>query len=537
VSKLRKILAEQQSGYQDPKTRHAATEIACASSISKKQVLEDKLLAAHEEFTEKQKAQEALAKKLEGTTAQVASLHVELKDEKEKASKLQSQVLQECEKKKEMHAANAKQISELQTKIKNLLVKNDTFESIENSRKDLEHQLQQEIVVKTRAEKGGQKIERANAELETALERIQQLQDRIIELEGRVERDQFKAEDEAKRLQEAHAQQEQTELLLERKNQSVVSLEDKVKKLESQLRDTAAEAAKQAAVLSKTKSELRKLQTSHDELEIRVVDMDHTLMQSHEEVEAEQKRSEEKSTEIEFLKDEMETARREVEKVSTEMIEMEEKLCTDITDLQDHLHRQIADLEKKLKEVQTARENVTHEYMQVQHLAQDSILQMKGVHISECQRFHVICLMLEKAVAGLRLEVVGMHSKIEKQSNLIVEYETALHQRNADLQDKTKHLGIALVHIDDGRQQVGELQVSLKVANARGKDLDQLENLHEELLRQKNLLADALDADRVMLLGYFKLLQAAGIKFFQDPFPERCHLKIPDRVWLINIEF
>lgn len=563
VSKLRKTFAEQQSGYQDLKTRHAATEIACASSISKRKELEDKLLAAHEEFAEKQKAQEALAEKLEGTTAQVASLHVEFKDEKEKASKLQSQVVQEREKKKELDAANAKQISELQTKIKNLLVKNDTFEStmkvFENSRKDLEHQLQQEIVVKTRAEqelvKGGQKIERANAELETALEQIKQLQDRIIELEECVERDQLKAEDEAKKWQEAHAQQEQTESVLERKKQSVMSLEDKVKKLQTELRDTAAEAAKQAAVLSKTKSEnirmdmeiesltakLRKLQTSHNELEIRVVDMDRKLMQSHDEVEAQQKRSEEKSTEIEFLKAEMETARREVEKVSTEMIEMEEKLCTDITDLQEHLHRQIADLEKKLKEVQTARENVTHEYMQVQHLAQDSILQMKGVHISECQRFQVICLMLEKAVEGLRLEVVGMHSKIEKQSNLIVEYETALHQRNADLQDKTKHLGIALVHIDDGRQQVGELQVSLKVANARGKDLDQqlhdMENLNEELSRQKNLLADALDADRVTLLGYIKMLQAAGTKFFPDPFPERCHLKIPDRVWLITIEF
>ena len=100
---------------------------------------------------------------------------------------------------------------------------------------------------------------------------------------------------------------------------------------------------------------------------------------------------------------------------------------------------------------------------------------------------------------------------------------------------------MALVHIDEGRERAEALEASLKEVETRASDLDaqlrDMESLNEELSRQKALLVEAIDADKATLMGYVKALQAAGCKFFPDPFPERCHLKIPDRVWLISIEF
>jgi chromosome segregation ATPase len=173
-----------------------------------------------------------------------------------------------------------------------------------------------------------------------------QRQDRIVDLEEQVERDQLEAEDEAKKLQDMSQKLEHAEAEVQRKGQTISSLEEKVKRLEIELRDTAAEAAKQAAVLARTKQENqrmdveietlttkgKKMQAECDTMEKRIVEIDHKLLLAHDEVEAEQKASMEKSREIDFFKSELEAAKIDVEKMSLQNAELQKwkPLCFEV---------------------------------------------------------------------------------------------------------------------------------------------------------------------------------------------------------------
>jgi len=530
VSKLRKTLQEQQKGYSDLKTLHANTEAAHEKLQFKVHQQQEALTTAHHDFFESQKAQEVLNNKIKSLTADVDILQSKLKSETEKADLLRGQLSQERDAKRGSDAANAKQNAELKTRIKTLLDNNTTLDTkvraLEGSQKDLERQLQDEVVAKTKAqqelEREGKEIERVNAELEKAQQQVVQRQDRIVDLEEQVERDQLEAEDEAKKLQDMSQKLEHAEADVQRKGQTISSLEEKVKRLEIELRDTAAEAAKQAAVLARTKQENqrmdveietlttkgKKMQAECDNMEKRIVEIDHKLLLSHDEVEAEQKASMEKSREIDFFKSELEAAKIDVEKMSLQNAELQKwkPLC-----------------------------------FEVQRLASDSISNMKTVLTRESSRLQGICLDLERSVEKLQQEARMMQEKLGKSTDLNIKYQKDLLARNDELQQKNCRLDVATQHINEYQLQLAQLQSSLKDTTKREQELDlqvhDMEILNEELSRQKNNLTNALNAEKTTLLGYIKMLQAAGSAFFPDPFPERCHLNIPDRAWLITIEF
>ena len=500
--------------YADMQALQAKTEAARAQLEGKAQELEGKVVAAHKEFFQQQKEREALSSKLEAAAAESKGLHCRYASEQDKGSRLAAQLSQEREKNLDQQSRN-----------QSLLVKKAALEAsvkeLEAAQKDLERQLQDEVVAKSKAQEElvqeGAEVERINSELEKALEHIVQLQDRIVDLEGQVERDQLEAEEEAKKLQQAHKQQDQTAAVVERKKEVVASLESKVKKLETELRDTAAEAAKQAAVLCKTKSEnsrmemeidtltpkLKKLQAAYDQVESRVVVMDHKLLATQEEVEAQEKASADKSVEIDFYKAELVSARAEVERVYKEQADAEAACRQELATQAQNASKEKAEMEES-----STRELTT----QTQKLSKDK---------AEMEE--------------------SLQRELAIQTQRVAEGEKNLAETKSELQDKTQHLGMALVHIDEGRERVAVLEASLEAVEKRATDLDgqlrDMENLNEELSRQKALLAEALDADKATLVGYVHALQAAGRKFFPDPFPERCHLKIPDRVWLISIEF
>ena len=530
VSKLRKTLQEQQKGYSELKTLHASSEAAHEKLQVKVHQQQQALTSAHNELSEHQRAQEVVNTKLKSLNADVDILQSKLKSEIEKSDLLRGHLSQERDAKKASDNAYAKQGSDMKARINTLLDSNTMLESKlraqEEAQKDLERQVQDEIIAKTKAhqelEREGKEIERLNGELELEQQQVLKLQDLIVGLKEQAERNQLEAEDEAKKLHDITQKLEHTAAELQRKGQTICSLDEKVKRLEIELRDTAAEAAKQAAVLARTKQENqrmdvqvetlttkgKKLQAEYDTVLKRVVEIDRKLLLSQENLAAEQKNSMEKSKTIAFFEDELKAAKLEIEKLSLQNAELQ-----------------------KWKTL----------YLKVQQLSLASISNTKTLLVRESSRFQGICLDLAGSVEQLQQEVKAIHNKLGKSTDLNRRYQEDLQTKNSELEQTNSRLHVAMDHIREYRTQIEQLESSLKNTTRRESELDaqlrDMESLNEELSRQKKVLANALDAEKTTLLGYIKMLQAAGNAFFPDPVPQRCHLNIPDRVWLITIEF
>jgi hypothetical protein len=346
---------------------------------------------------------------------------------------------------------------------------------------------------------------------------VQQVQDAMMKLEQQTELDKLQADDEAKMLTEVCNKVPHLEAEQQRQSQTNLQLTEKVNKLESELRDTTAEASKLAAILAKVKSENIRLETDVESFTAQL-------------------------QKLKLEKGEME------KQWEADVQQLEQKLKVEKSEMEKQWKADVVRLEGKVVMMDGQRDKIFKAYVGIQKLASESVSKMKSVLTSESARLQDMCLQSGKDLESLRLEVISLQSQVEKKEKLIEEYERNLAQQNKNVQDKTQdlreksvHLGGVLLQVDELRETNSKLEEAWKRANDRANAVDgkvnDLEKLHEEVINQNQALTNALDAENETLRALVTMLQEAGKRFFPDPFPERCQFKIPDRVWLITIEF
>ena len=478
VQKLRHTLGETQRTLSEVKDNLSSAEATSANLQADLKRQHDKLDQVSKDYAGKVKSCDELKKLLDQNKKAYDDLEISLKAENEKSATLASQLAQARQAKKTSDDSNATRVGEFEVKIKNLLDKISTLENtvkaLETAEKDLRQQVQDEARAKSRAQEELAKEVKSMAHLTAELEKERE---RCLLLQDRI----ASMEDQVERDQ--------------------LETQDVAKKLQEALKSNRHSESE----LQRKEQTLLSLREKEKRLETELRD-----------TAGEAAKQASVMTKVKAENSRMEI---EIESVTTKLKALEESSNAKLKTLEQSL----LESENKLQIEKTNLEKMTKAYNSLSEQSTKNLQETRAHLKSRTEQFQNDLNKLAKCIQPIQWELVAMETKTSKQAKLIA-------QLQPDLAEHQRHLGRALQQRDELKEEVSNLR-------PLESQLENLEKLNKELSRQKGLLVQALDADTGTLRGFIKMLQATGHKFFPDPFPERCQFKLPDRVWLVTIEF